>query len=137
MKTNPRILTLLAFGVLAVAPVVRADDADKAPPPPRDHPRMAEMREKRLKQLDEKLHLTDDQKARIGDIWDKAAQQAKADREAARDEAKDRRAQRRDMMKATHDQVRAVLTPEQQKIFDELPPPRPPRHHDGGDDAAH
>lgn len=97
---------------------------------------MAEMREKRLKQLDEKLHLTADQKTKINDIWNKAEEQAQADRAAARDEAKDRRAQRRDMMKATRDQVRAVLTPEQQKAFDELPPPRFPRHRNRGDDAA-
>lgn len=95
------------------------------------------MRERRLKQLDEKLHLTADQKTQITTIWDKAEQQARADRDAARDEAKDHREQRRDMMKATRDQVRAVLTPEQQKVFDELPPPRPPKHHKDGDDAAH
>jgi hypothetical protein len=43
-----------------------------------------------------------------------------------------------EIMKSTHDQVRAVLTPDQQKTFDAMPPPernggrRGPGH---GDDA--
>jgi Spy/CpxP family protein refolding chaperone len=88
---------------------------------------MQEMRERRLKRLDEKLTLTADQKAKIIAIWDKAGQDARAAREDASTTAKEeRKAKRREAMKAVHQEVRGVLTPEQQKIFDTMPQDRPP-----------
>ena len=45
----------------------------------------------------------------------------------------------KDIMTASHDQVRALLTPDQQKTFDAMPPPemhghRGPPHGDGDGD---
>lgn len=81
-----------------------------------------------MQRLDEKLHLTADQKTKINAIWDKAEAEARAARSEADASAQtSRRAKRREMMKAAHDEVRAVLTPEQQKIFDAMPVERPGR----------
>lgn len=87
-----------------------------------------------MKQLDEKLSLTADQKAQINAIWDKAEQDARAARDDAAATAKEeRRAKMREGMKAVREQVRGVLTPEQQKVFDTMPQDRRPggkRHAD-------
>jgi len=145
MKNLYRLLSLLSLSALAAAPLVRADEPP-APPPPAlpaangDHPRMdpAKRREHRLQELNEKLSLTPDQQAQIKAIWDKAEQQGKALRaqgDELRAQGADLRAKGAEVMKATHAQVRAVLTPEQQKIFDAMPPPgrghHGPHHGDG------
>lgn len=81
--------------------------------------RMQAMLEQRLKQLDETLKLTDDQKQKIKDIW---AKQAGSMKDLSPDE---RRTKGREMFKAVHDQIRAILTPEQQKKFDQMRPEGP------------
>lgn len=87
-----------------------------------------------MQRLEEALQLTPAQKQQIIAIWDQAEAQGKSlktDAAAARDA---HRQQMMEIMKATHEQVRGVLTPEQQKTFDAMPPegrrhgPRP----DGG-----
>lgn len=131
MKTKFKILLLTALTSLAALPAVRAADSDTPPPP--DRPRMKEMGERRLKQLDEKLHLTAEQKTKILGIWESAAQQQAR---AKQDADKERGADRRETMRATREQIRAILTPEQQKIFDEMPRNGPPpRHKDGAADG--
>jgi Spy/CpxP family protein refolding chaperone len=127
MKIPTKLLLLVAMSLAASIGVRAADNASDAPPaaPAGDHPRMQEMRERRMKQLDEKLSLTADQKAQINAIWDKAEADARAAREDASATAKeDRRAKVRESMKAVRQQVRGVLTPEQQKIFDTMPQDR-------------
>ncbi len=94
------------------------------------------MRANRLKMLDEKLHLTDAQKQQITAIWSASEQKGKALREDDTLSKEDRRAKMGEIMKDSHDQIRALLTPEQQIAFDALPPE--PRGHRGppkGDDA--
>ena len=141
MKIFLRLLSLLTLSALATAPLARADETPATPGTPApagEHARAerGKRREHRLAQLDEKLHLTDAQKTQIQGIWSTAEQQGKALRDEAAGASDDRRAKMRETMKATRDQVRAVLTPDQQKIFDAMPPegrghkgPRP-----GGDD---
>ncbi|MBS0664128.1 MAG: Spy/CpxP family protein refolding chaperone [Verrucomicrobia bacterium] len=83
-----------------------------------------------MKRLDEKLSLTPAEKQQIQAIWDQSEQQAKAlraDDSLPRDQ---RRQKMMAIMKDTHDKVRAVLTPDQQKTFDTLPPE--PRGRRGG-----
>lgn len=94
---------------------------------------MKKMREHRLKLLEEKVHVTAEQKTQINAIWDKADEQGKALREDKSVAREDRRAKMGEIMKSAHEQVRALLTPEQQKIFDTLPPegPRGGPPHDG------
>ena len=134
MKLPIKLLLIVAMPLLASIGVRAADDANAAPAG--DHPRMQEMREQRLKKLDEKLNLTADQKAQITAIWDKAETDARAARQDANAEAKaERRTKMREGMKAVRQQVRAVLTPEQQKIFDTMPQDRrgPGGPHSAGD----
>ena len=94
----------------------------------------AQRREHRLKELTEKLSLTPAQQAQIKAIWDQAEVQGKALRAQGDDlraQGAELRAKGKEVMKATHDQVRALLTPEQQKIFDAMPPPGRGRHGPG------
>ncbi|MEO7599524.1 MAG: Spy/CpxP family protein refolding chaperone [Opitutus sp.] len=129
MKISTRILCLLAMPFAASCFVHAAEPPAGAPSA--QHPRMQEMRERRLKKLDEKLSLTADQKAKINAIWDKAEGDARAARHDAASTAKDEmRTKRREGLKAVRQEVRAVLTPEQQKTFDTMPEDRPGR---GGD----
>jgi Spy/CpxP family protein refolding chaperone len=88
------------------------------------------MADRRLQKLDEQLKLTDAQKTQITAIWKQSAEQSRA----LRDDTTLTREARRDkvmaIMKTAHDQVRAVLTPDQQKTFDAMPPePRGRRGH--------
>lgn len=130
MKNSIRLLALLVFSALAVAPLMRAADAPPAPPAGEHaRPDPAKRAAKRMQMLDEKLHLTDAQKAQITALWSAAEQQGKALRAADSLSKEDRRAKMGEIMKSTHDQVRAVLTPDQQKIFDAMPPPE--RGHRG------
>ena len=125
MKSLPKYLFLLAMPLAVSVGVVKAADAAPNGGGP-DRARMQEMREQRMKQLDEKLSLTAEQKIKINAIWAKTAKDARAAREEATEEAgKEIRAKRREAMKAAQQEVRAVLTPEQQKIFDTLPVERP------------
>jgi Spy/CpxP family protein refolding chaperone len=102
----------------------------------------AKRREHRLQELTEKLSLTPEQQTQIKAIWDKAEEQGKALRaqgDQLRAQGEDLRAKGKEVMKATHNQVRAVLTPEQQKIFDAMPPPGRGHHgpgHGEGDRPA-
>ena len=70
--------------------------------------------ENRLQQLDENLKLTTEQKQKIKDIWAKEARGAKGAKDATPEA-------RRAALKSAHDQVRALLTPEQQAKFDSMP----------------
>jgi Spy/CpxP family protein refolding chaperone len=125
MKISPKLLlTLLSLGLGAVAPVARAADEPAAttvaPDEPKAHGKKGaalEQAQKRLQGIDAAVTLTDDQKQKIKEIWVKEGA-AQKDVPAA-----DRRAKRGEAMKAAHDQVRAVLTPEQQAKFDAMPAP--------------
>lgn len=126
MKTS-RIFLFTAAAWLTAAPAVWAATATAEPAAKTDKvdtaepPRIAQMRERRLQQLDEKLHLTAEQKTRIQEIWNTAETQARALHDDAAATARARRTKRREVMQATHQQVRGVLTPDQQKIFDTMP----------------
>lgn len=116
MKRAISTLTLLA--AVALAPVavtsLRAggEAATEEQPAPPAHPRFDE--------LAQKLGLNDEQKAQIKPILEKEA----ADLRALRDDDSLRRGQRirkaRGIMKSSTEEIRAHLTPEQQKQFDQL-----------------
>ena len=75
----------------------------------------------RVEQLDKALSLTSDQKTKVKEIYAKSQESM---RSAVRGGGGDRQAAREkmmEMMRSTRDQVRAVLTDEQQKKFDALP----------------
>lgn len=120
MKTFTRILVWGTLTLGAAMPVSRAVEPTATGPD--DAPaRMEQMRAERMKRLDEKLHLTPEQKTRIEAIWNEAAAGAKEQRQVERQALRERRKQMREARKETQAQVRAVLTPDQQKVFDEMP----------------
>lgn len=76
-----------------------------------------------LEDLTQKLTLTADQQKTVGSIIDNGSTQAKAvrgDDSLSRD---DRRSKLQTIFKTEHDDIRAVLNTDQQKIFDAMPAP--------------
>lgn len=140
MKHSQTLLSLLGASLLALAPLARADEPPATPPPAPAgqyrHQDRATMRANRLKELTEKLSLTDAQQQSIKAIWSASEQQGKALRDDEALSPEDRKAKRAAIMKSSHDQVRAMLTPDQQKTFDAMPKDHPGRrgpHQAGGD----
>jgi Spy/CpxP family protein refolding chaperone len=124
MKRTTILSLSAALIALSVSAMAQVNGGNAQPEVPRDHQgeeRSPSRRSARLQELDRELELTDDQKQRIEAIWDRAEQKAreiKADDDLGR---RKRRIAAREAMKATHAEVRAVLTPEQQKRFDAMP----------------
>jgi Spy/CpxP family protein refolding chaperone len=136
MKTSFKLLSLLSLTALAAAPLIRAEDtpASASAPatapatptaPAGDHPHGG--RGDRLKMLADKLQLTDAQKTSIKPILEKAAQDMMALRDDESLSREDKRDKMMEIRKTSHDAIRALLTPDQQKTFDALPPDRGPR----------
>ena len=133
MKALTRLLLLAAGLAVAALPAARAaDEAPPAPPPAApnaDQPAARPERRGRmdpaemLERLKTAVNLTDDQTAKVKAIF----QDQRAKMEALRgDESlsrEDRRAKMMELMKAGHDQIRALLTPDQQQKFDAMPRP--------------
>jgi hypothetical protein len=148
MKPNPIIpLFLLSAGLVFSAGALRADDAPAPTSPPAapadqaaptaapadgtEAPTPPPHRRQRgysVEQLTAKLGLTPDQQKTIGAVITDGQAQAKAARADDSLSDEDRRAKMMGIMKSVHDQIRADLTPDQQKIFDAMPRPgnRPP-----------
>jgi len=102
--------------------------ADKAPPPERGN-RAAE----HLQRLAEELGLTEQQKTQVTAILKSESDQ----RMALRDNESMSRSEKFQAMRKIREegraQIRALLTPEQQKKFDAMPKPGPGRGRPGGD----
>jgi len=139
-----KCLIKLPFAVLALClaiPATRAQEAGTPPPPP--PPPKGEHAEHQksphgdgLRYLTEKLTLTVEQQAKIKPILDerkKAMEALRADSTLDKDA---KWAKTAEIFKSHQAQIRALLTPEQQKIFDELRPMRGPggpgNHGPGG-----
>jgi len=131
MKTSLRhILVALALGAVAL-PVVSI--AQEAPPaekrgsggPGGGRGRMTP--EQQVERLNEALSLTDEQKTKITAIYkEQGAAMAAIPQE-------ERREKMMEMMKATREKIRAMLTPEQMKKFDDMPPMGGGRGGKGGE----
>lgn len=114
MKSFKLLLSVLALAAFAAAPVLRAEDTT---PPPAGAPDHKGHHMDRLKELAEKLGLTEDQKAKIKPILQDEMQAMKALRD---DTSLDKDAKHQKMMairKSHADQILAILTPEQQAKF--------------------
>jgi Spy/CpxP family protein refolding chaperone len=127
-----KIIAKLALSTLvlalAAAPLSRAQDntvtVPVAPAPDASAPaphagkaggkRLHDAMVQRDKELAEKLSLTDAQKQQLADLRKSQAESLKA--------ARGDRAKMAELMKTSHDQVRALLTPEQQTKFDAMKP---------------
>jgi Spy/CpxP family protein refolding chaperone len=111
------ILSALAFGVLASAPILKAqDDAPKKGKGGRGGMQMSP--EEQVAGIEKAVGtLTEDQKTKIKDIVAKTREQMQGLSQ------EDRRTKGRELMMAQHDQIRSVLTADQQKKFDDMPQP--------------
>jgi Spy/CpxP family protein refolding chaperone len=89
-----------------------------------------------VERLKDRLNLTDDQVTKIQGIMKDQMDKMTALRSDDSLSREDRRAKMMDLRKAAHDQIRAILTPDQQKIFDTMPLDGPRgRRGRGGDNA--
>lgn len=100
------VLSLIALGLAVSAPLANAqENKGKGKMSP----------EERVKYLDETLKLTDAQKAKLTDIFVKQAEKMQG---VPKEE---RRAKGDELRKAAREEIRALLTPEQLKKYDEMP----------------
>jgi Spy/CpxP family protein refolding chaperone len=79
-----------------------------------------ESADQHLQMLSEKLNLTDDQKAKLKPILQDQMQQMKAVREDSSLSQEQQRAKMKSIHESLHDQINAVLTPEQQAKFKQM-----------------
>lgn len=110
------ILVLSAAGVTFAQTSPQASTADK-------HAGMhqkGESAEQHLQMLSEKLNLTDEQKAKLKPILQDQMQQMKAVREDSSLSEDQKRAKMKSIHESLHDQINAVLTPEQQAKFKQM-----------------
>ena len=119
MKKFTRLaLPLVLIALVTAAALLRAEDAASEPPPRERGPGDAK---ERLQAMAEQLGLTAEQKEKVGAIMRTQREEAQAIRE---DESLSRRERIRKAKKigqATREQIRALLTPEQQAKLDARP----------------
>jgi Spy/CpxP family protein refolding chaperone len=134
---NPKSLLFAGLALAAGAWTVRADDTPATPPanPPPANPANPDGGHGgprhggkhggmySLGELTKKLSLTADQQTKVGAILKDAREQGKAVKDDTSLSKDDRRNKMRDIAKTAHDQIRALLTADQQKTFDAMPPP--------------
>lgn len=112
MKTyRTNLKTIVALVVLAN--VVHAVESRESEAPSRA--------ERRMERLDGALQLSAEQKAQIETIWRKAESEIAALRDDDGLRKRGQRGEMREVLQEARAQVRGVLTPEQQKIFDAMP----------------
>jgi len=114
MKSSKLLLSVFALAAFAAAPVLRAEDAPAPSAPAAGAGDHKGARGDRLKELTEKLALTDDQVAKIKPILKDEAEALKALKD---DTSIDKEAKRPKMMeirKSHQDKILAILTPDQQ-----------------------
>ena len=132
---NPKLilsLSILSAGLVLSQASLRADDVQPPPPQPPGadagpsdgqtpptHKRMH--RPLSLAELTAKLSLTADQQKTIGPILANARSQAKDLHDDDSISKEDKRAKMKEILATSKSQIRAALTPDQQKIFDSLP----------------
>lgn len=77
--------------------------------------------EARVEQLDKAVTLTEEQKTKVKAIYAKAADDMRNTMREAKDDREGARTKMMDMMRKTREEVRALLTDEQKKKFDDMP----------------
>jgi len=115
------ILTILLF--LAAGLTFAQTSQEPQASTPDKHAGMhhnAESADQHLQMLSEKLSLTDDQKAKLKPILQDQMQQMKAVREDSSLSQEQKRAKMQSIHESLHDQINAVLTPEQQVKFKQM-----------------
>jgi hypothetical protein len=116
MKTNKlRIFAVLAFGgLIALAPVVRADDTPASPPPGAGSgTNSGANRGANMDKLYAIIKPTDQQKEQLKPIFKDRADQMKALRQDTSLSQEDKSAKRKEIMDATNAKVKGVLNADQ------------------------
>ena len=121
--SNPR-WSIFAVVVLSAAGLTfaQASQEPQAPAPDK-HAGMrhnGESVDEHLQTLSEKLNLTDDQKAKLKPILQDQMQQIKAVHQDSSLSPEQKRAKVKSVRESFHEQVNAVLTPEQQTKFKQM-----------------
>jgi periplasmic protein CpxP/Spy len=120
--SNTRWSILTALMLLAVGLTFAQPSQESQAPTPDKHAGMqhGESADQHLQMLSEKLNLTDDQKAKLKPILQGQVQQMKAAREDSSLSEEQKRAKMKSIHESLHDQINAVLTPEQQAKFKQM-----------------
>jgi Spy/CpxP family protein refolding chaperone len=108
----------LLCGLLWFTPVIQAAG-------PADRPERVEQAATRLKQLAGELALTDEQRTAIAALMEKHRARLDAIRDDGALRPRKKIKQVRELRETFRDEIRAQLTPEQQKKFDAMPRERP------------
>ena len=121
--SNPRwsILAILVLSGAGLA-FAQASQQPQAPTPDK-HAGMQhkmESADQQLQMLSEKLNLTDDQKAKVKPILEDQMKQMKAVHEDSSLSPEQKRTKMKSIHESLHEQINAVLTPEQQTKFKQM-----------------
>jgi len=114
--------TLTILVVLATALFLTGQTATAPQTPPQGHEAMGSTGspEAHLQMLSEKLNLTEDQKAKLKPILEDQAEQLRSLRNDTSLTPEQKAAKKKAIHESTHDQINAVLTPDQQARFKEM-----------------
>ena len=114
--------SMLTILVVLAACLLLTGQTNAAPQtPPQGHEAMGTISpEAHLQILSEKLNLTEDQKTKLKPIFQDQAQQLKAVSDDPSLTPEQKAAKKKAIHETTHDQINAVLTPEQQEKFKEM-----------------
>ncbi len=134
MKSYKLILSVLSLVAFAAAPVLRAQTAPTTPPPAGAPEHKGH--DDRLKELAEKLNLTDDQKAKIKPIIEDEMKAMKALKDDTSIDKKAKHEKEMEIRKSHADQILALLTPEQQEKFKDMIKAMHEKHGKGKDAPA-
>jgi periplasmic protein CpxP/Spy len=121
--SNSRWSILTIVVLLAAALAFARPSQESQAPTPDNHVAMhhnGESADHHLQMLSEKLNLTDDQKAKLKPILQDQMQQMKVVREDSSLSQEQKRAKMKSIHESLHDQINAVLTPEQQAKFKQM-----------------
>ncbi len=128
------IVVLLAAGLMFAQP-----SQESQAPTPDKHAGMqhGESADQHLQMLSEKLNLTDDQTAKLKPILQDQMQQMKAVREDSSLSEEQKRAKMKSIHESLHEQINAVLTPEQQAKFKQMSQEQMQKHKGMGAGKEH
>ena len=128
MQKNSWLAALAAGALIALSPMVRAEDK---PTPPESRPpagQRGEMAKERLAKMAEELKLTDEQKTKVAAAMKEQAEKMHGLKDATPEERKEKmQAGRAEMEK----KMKTILTPEQYTKWEQLRKENGPGHHGG------
>ena len=123
MPTKFRWSTLIILMLLTTGLLLTGQTSPASQPPQQGHEAMgaaASSPEAHLQMLSEKLNLTDAQKAKAKPILEDSAQQFKAVKDDTSLTPEQKKAKMKAAHESMHNQINAILTPEQQAKFKQM-----------------